>query len=116
MAALAHRGQEYIVDFAGLVRGNFVADCDLHIQPIERLGVRTDWPEVGARPFLPDRVCQRFNAIATADLWCSSDHLPRRVEQDPSLVAGNSRSVAFSATLAIEETEIQRQRCSKGRL
>ena len=112
MPALAHRGQQDVIDLAGLVRGDLVADRDLHVEAIQRLCVRADRPEVGARPFLPDRIGEGLDPIAPADLRRPAHHLAGCVEQDPRLVAGHRGRVALSAALAIEQTQVKGERSS----
>src|SRR6185312_100793 len=95
--------------------GNLVAHGDLYVEPVERLGVGADRPKLRARPLLPDRIGQRLDHVAAADLRRAPHHLAGGVEQDASLVPRHRGGVALRATLAIEKAEIERERrCDRG--
>ena len=89
---------------------NLVANRDLHVEPVQRLGVGADRAELRARPLLPDRIGQRLDAVAPADLRGAPHHLARGVEQDAGLVTRDRGGVALGAALAIEKAEIERER------
>ncbi len=103
VAPLAHRGQQHVVDLTGLMGRNLVANRDLHVEPVQRLGVGADRPELRARPLLPDRIRQRLDAVAAADLRRAPHHLAGGVEQDAGLVPRHRGGVALGAALAIEK-------------
>ena len=110
MQPLAHRGEQHVVDLRRLVAADLVAHREMHVQPVERLGVRADRHEFRGGAVLRDRVGERLDAVLTLKHGRTPHHLLRGVERNARLIACHRRGVALGAALALNEGQVQRDR------
>ena len=116
MLALAHGSEKNVVDLRRPMAADLIADRDLHVEPVQGLGVRRYRDKPAGRARLEDGVGADLNTEALPEIVRTSHHLARGIEQDARLVARHRGSIALRTAFALDERAEERDRRGKGGL